>query len=70
MLKITNKQKTPIQLIIKSKSAPREYTCLNIPGVGAGKNIYYLTDELKTDYIDRAEKNGFISTKYITNKGE
>jgi hypothetical protein len=44
-------------------------TCLNIPGVGSGKNIYYLEDELTTEYIERAEKKyKLITTKYISNK--
>jgi hypothetical protein len=41
---------------------------LNIPGVGCGKNIYLLEDERATEYIDRAEKDGLISTRHIPNK--
>lgn len=67
MLEIKNKNKFPIQLIIKSKNSPRSITVLNIPGIGKGKNIYLLEDEKVTEYIDRAEKSGLISTKYIKN---
>ena len=68
MLEIKNKQKFPVQLVIKSRSAPRSFTVLNIPGVGRGKNIYHLEDERTTEYIDRAEKDGLISTRHIPNK--
>jgi hypothetical protein len=73
MLEITNRQKYPVQLIIRSRRATRSFTTLNIPGVGKGKNIYFLEDERSTDYIDRAEKDGLISTRHITTttrKGE
>ncbi len=73
MLEIKNKQKFPVQVLIRSRKAPRSFTCLNIPGVGGGKNVYYLEDERSTEYIDRAEKDGLISTKHIPNqirKGE
>lgn len=68
MLEIKNKQKFPVQLVIKSRSAPRSFTVLNIPGIGRGKNIYHLEDERTTEYIDRAEKDGLISTRHIPNK--
>lgn len=74
MIEIKNKTKSPVQLVIKSKKAPKSFTTLNIPGVGAGKNFYLLEDELNTEYVERAEKMGLISTKYLTkkelNKGE
>lgn len=68
MLEIKNKQKFPVQLIVRSRKSPRSFTTLNIPGVGCGKNIYLLEDERKTEYIDRAEKDGLISTKQLPNK--
>jgi hypothetical protein len=68
MLEIKNNKKHPVQLVIRSRKAPRAFTCLNIPGVGAGKNVYYLEDERATEYIDRAEKEGLISTRHIPNK--
>ena len=69
MLEITNKQKSPVQLVIKSRKQPHTMTCLNIPGLGSGKNVYYLADELNTEYIERAEhKYKMITTKYIPNK--
>jgi hypothetical protein len=68
MLEITNKQKFPVQLVIRSRTAPRSFTVLNVPGIGCKKNIYLLEDERTTEYIDRAEKDGLISTRYIPNK--
>ncbi len=69
MIEITNKQRSPIQLVIKNKKQPHSMTCLNIPGLGSGHNVYYLADELTTDYVQRAEKLfKLITTKYIPNK--
>lgn len=68
MLEIKNKQKFPVQLVIRSRTAPRSFTVLNIPGIGCEKNIYLLEDERATEYIDRAEKDGLISTRHIPNK--
>lgn len=67
MLEIKNKNKFPVQLIIKSKNAPRSFTTLNIPSIGGGKNTYYLEDERTTEYIDRAVEQGLISTRYLPN---
>lgn len=68
MIEIKNKTRSPVQIVIKSLKKPKSFTCLNVPGIGAGKNVYYLEDERKTDYVDRAEQIGLISTRYITNK--
>lgn len=74
MIEIKNKTKSPIQLVIRSRKAPRSFTTLNIPGLGAGNNTYLLEDERNTEYVERAEKLGLISTRQITkkelNKGE
>lgn len=63
MIEITNKQKGPIQLIIRSKKATHAFTTLNIPGVGMGKNSRTIEDERHTEYIDRVEGLGLVSTK-------
>ena len=68
MLEIKNKNKFPVQLIIKSRKAPRSFTTLNVQSIGSGKNIYYLEDERTTEYIDRAVDQGLISVKYLPNK--
>jgi len=68
MLEIRNKNKFPVQLIVRSRMAPRAFTTLNIPGVGSGKNVYLLEDERTTPYIQRVEDMGLISTKHIPNK--
>ena len=68
MLEIRNKSKFPVQLIIRSRAAPKAFTTLNIPGVGSGKNVYLLEDERNTPYIQRVEDMGLISTKHIPNK--
>lgn len=67
MYKITNKQKSPVQILILSRRRARSFTVCNIPGIGAGKNIYYLEDERKTEYVDRVENMGLIEVSYIPN---
>lgn len=68
MLEITNKTKQPIQLVVRSKRAPKAFTVLNIPGIGVNKNVFLLEEERSTDYILRAEQKGFIKIKKILNK--
>lgn len=73
MIEITNRKRFPVQLIVRSKSAPRAFTTLNIPGVGSGHNVVELEDErLIAEYADREKEMGFISTKYVNtlSKGE
>jgi len=68
MIEIKNKLKSPIQVIVRSRTAPRQFTTLNIPGVGKNQNVRRIEDELHTEYIDRLEKDGLISTRYIPNQ--
>jgi len=67
MIEIKNKQKSPVQILVRSRKSPRSFTTLIIPGIGKGHNIRLIDDELKTDIIDRVEKMGLISTRYIPN---
>jgi len=68
MIEIRNKCRSPIQLVVRSRKSPRSFTTLNVPGVGAKKNVYLLEDERTTEYVERAEKQGLISTRHIPNK--
>jgi hypothetical protein len=75
MLEIKNKNKFPVQVMIRSRSASRSFTTLIIPGVGAGKNVVLIEDEKSTPYLERVEKqHGLITTRHIpdnkTAKGE
>ena len=72
MIEITNKQKCPVQVLVRSRRSPRSFTTLNIPGIGKGNNIFLLEDERVTDYIERVENMGLISTRKINRltKGE
>ena len=65
MIEITNRQKFPVQIIVRSRLDSHKFTTKNIPSIGKGKNIFYLEDERRTEYIDRLEKAKLISTKYI-----
>ena len=67
MIEIKNKTKSPVQLVVRSKKGPREFTTLIIPGVGIGKNVRVIPDEWATDVIERVEKMGLISTRYLSN---
>lgn len=70
MIEIKNKLRSPVQILVRSRTAPRQFTTLNIPGIGKNNNIIQIADELHTEYIDRLEKDGLISTKYIPNQQE
>lgn len=67
MIEIKNKQKSPVQLVVRSRKAPRAFTTLIVPGVGKGNNVRLIEDELVTEYIERVEKMGLISTRYVPN---
>ncbi len=67
MIELKNKHKSPVQLVVRSKKAPRAFTTLIIPGVGKGNNVRLIEDELVTEYIERVEKMGLISTRYVPN---
>jgi hypothetical protein len=65
MIELVNKKKYPVQILVKSTKIPNSFTCLNIPGVGAKKNIFFLQDERETEYIDRAVEAGLISKRTV-----
>ena len=68
MIEIKNKGRSPVQLVVRSRTAPREFTTLIVPGVGAQKNVVYIEDERWTDVVARVEKQfDMISTRYIPN---
>jgi hypothetical protein len=67
MIEIKNITRGPVQLSIRTR-AGKGLTVKNIPGIGAGKNIYMLADERHTDYVDRAEKQGLITQRRISTK--
>lgn len=69
MIEIRNKQKSPVQIIVKSRRKPRSFTTLNIPGIGSGKNLILLEDERATEYIERVEKLGLISMRQVEKTG-
>lgn len=68
MIEITNRTAGPVQLIVRSRKRTRAFTTLIVPGRGSGNNVKVIEDELYTEYIDRAEGFGLISTRKIINK--
>ena len=67
MIEVKNNQRSPVQLIVRSRLAPRAFTTLIVPGIGKGNNVRLIEDERVTEYIDRVEKMGLITTRYIPN---
>lgn len=69
MKEVRNKQKSPVQLILKLKKNSRAFGTKNLPGVGGenGQNVYRYPIELHTEYIDRLEQKGMISVRDVTN---
>jgi hypothetical protein len=65
MIEITNRQKFPVQIVVRSRKSTNSFTTLNIPGIGAGKNVYLLEDERATEYITRVKDWGLISLRTI-----
>jgi hypothetical protein len=74
MIEIRNKIKGPVQVLIRSRtevpgSGTRAFATLNIPGVGAGNNVYMLEDERHIpEYTKRLEKLEMISVRHVPNK--
>jgi N-acetyl-gamma-glutamylphosphate reductase len=74
MYKITNKIKSPVQVLVRSYtevpgSGTRAFTTLNIPGVGAGNNVYMLEDERHLpEYTERLKKAKMIDVQHVPNK--
>lgn len=67
MIEITNNQRSPIQLIVRSRKKARAFTTLVLPGRGSGHNKTVIEDELRTDYIERLEREQLISTRQVNN---
>lgn len=73
MIEITNKLKGPVQVLIRSRvevpgSGSKAFTCLNIPGIGAGNNVYGLEDERHLpEYTSRLAKLEMISVRHVPN---
>ena len=65
MIEITNRQKFPVQIVVRSRKSTNSFTTLNIPGIGAGKNVYLLEDERATEYITRIKDWGLISLRNV-----
>ena len=66
MVEIRNKNRFPVQLVIRSRTAPRAFTTLNVPGIGKGKNIKVIEDELMTEYVQRDREDGIDLDKAHT----
>jgi hypothetical protein len=65
MLKIVNKIRGPLQIMVKSKRKVDSFTTLTIPGIGKGKNIVLLEDERITENIERLRRDKLLEYSYI-----
>jgi hypothetical protein len=68
MIEITNTQRGPVSVMIRSRKKLRSFTTLTIPGRGAGDNKRTIEDERATEYIAMVENFGLISTRKVKNK--
>lgn len=68
MIEIVNKQKSPVQVVLRSKVKPRSLTVLNIPGIGRGDNVRIIEDEQRTELLDRLEQMKLITTRQVNSK--
>jgi hypothetical protein len=68
MIEIRNKGYSPVQLMVRSRKAPRSFTTQIVPGIGNKQNVILIEDEKVTDQIDGLEQRGLISTRHIPNK--
>jgi hypothetical protein len=68
MIEIRNKGYSPVQLMVRSRKAPRSFTTKSVPGIGAQQNVILMEDEKVTDQWAVLEQQGLISTRHIPNK--
>jgi len=66
MIEITNTQRGPIPVMVRSKRKLRSFTTLVIPGRGKGHNKVVIEDEMATEQIKLVESQGLISTRRIS----
>ena len=66
MIEITNNQRGPTQVMVRSKRKLRSFTTLVIPGRGSGNNKVVIEDEAATDQMKLVENHGLISTRRIS----
>lgn len=62
MIEITNRTRGPIQLLVRSRRKLRSMGTLVLPG----RATKVIPDEIHTEYIQRAETNGLISTRRVS----
>lgn len=66
MIEIRNKTKGPVQLIVRALSENREhvkeFTTLNIPG---HKTVLLSDERVVKEYLDRNQRWGLLSAKYV-----
>jgi len=70
MIEITNITRGPVQLVVRTgPGTGRNFTVLNIPGIGAKNNVREIEDERAIgEYIKRHEEAKLIRTRRVTKK--
>lgn len=68
MIEITNTQRGPVSIMVRSTKKVRSFTTLTIPGRGAGDNKRIIADERATENIAAVEELGMITTKKVKHK--
>lgn len=65
MIEIVNKERGPIQLMLRSSTKANGFNLVVLPGRGAGKNRRVIADEEMTPQIKHLESLRLITTNTL-----
>jgi len=65
MIEITNRDRGPVQLIVRSQNKVTGFTTKILPGRGRKKNVCIITDEEWTEQINTLVELKMISTRRV-----
>lgn len=65
MIEIINKQRGPIQLMLRSKTKANGFDLATLKGFGAGQNRMVISEEEMTPQISRLENLKLITTNTL-----
>ncbi len=65
MIEITNRERGPVQLMVKSGNYVSGFTTKILPGRGKKQNVYVIQDEQWTPQIGLLEDLKMISTRTV-----
>ena len=65
MIEITNRDRGPVQLMVKSRNYVSGFTTQILPGRGKKQNVCLIEDEQWTDQIGLLEELKMVSTRRV-----